>query len=101
MMNPNMQHNGMEKGRRKHFHGEANHGSAMTNGGEHAQAAIPWLKRCHSREHQVPGSEAERCALDCGQWWSTSGEFCRRGCGGEDGARAELGAAKQRGSAGE
>ena len=59
---------------------------------QNTQDAIPWLKRCHSREHQVPGSKAELCALDCGQWWSTGGEFCRRGCGGEDGARAELGA---------
>ena len=29
-----MQHNGMEKGRRKRFHGEAKHGGAMTDSGE-------------------------------------------------------------------
>ena len=43
------------------------------------QKALPWLKRRHSREHQVPGSEAELGALDFGQWWSTGVEFFRRG----------------------
>ena len=30
----------------------------------------------------MPESEAELLALDCWLWWSTVGEFGRRGCGG-------------------
>ena len=87
MANPSRLLKGMEKGQGKPFHGEVKRGGAMTDGGENTQGSGTLLKWCPYSEHQVPGSEAERRVLDCGQWWTTSGQFRRRGCGGEGGAR--------------
>jgi len=93
MANPSRSLKGIEKGRGKPFHGEVKRGGAMTDGGENAQGSGTLLKWCPCSEHQVPGSEAERRVLDCGQWWTTGGQFHRRGCGGEGGAsRARCGA---------
>ena len=94
MANPSRSLKGIEKGRGKPFHDEVKRGDAMTDDGENAQGRYTLLKWCPCSEHQVPGSEAERRVLDCGQWWTTGGQFCRRGCGGDGGARAELGAGK-------
>ena len=68
MANPSGLPKGMEKGRRKPFHGEAKRGGAMTDDGENAQGRYTLLKWCPYSEHQVLGSEAERRVLDCGQW---------------------------------
>ena len=51
MANPSRQLNGMEKGRRKRFHGEAKHGGAMTDGGENTQGRYTLLKWCPCSEH--------------------------------------------------
>ena len=66
-------------GGRKPFHGEAKRGGAMTDDGENAQGRYTLLKWCACSEHQVPGSEAERRVLDCGQWWTTGGQFLPAG----------------------
>ena len=64
MANPSGLPKGMEKGRRKPFHGEAKRGDAMIDDGENAQGSYTLRKWCPCSEHQVPGSKAERCVLD-------------------------------------
>ena len=44
MANPSGLPKGMEKGRRKPFHGEVKRGGAMTDGGENAQGRFTLLK---------------------------------------------------------
>ena len=51
MANPSGLPKGMEKGRRKPFHGEAKRGGAMTDGGENAQGRYTLLKWCPCSEH--------------------------------------------------
>jgi len=64
MANPSGLPKGMEKGWRKPFYGEAKRGGAMTDDGENVQDHYTLLQWCPCSEHQVPGSEAERCVLD-------------------------------------
>ena len=101
MTNPNMQHNGMEKGRRKRFHGEANHGDAMTDGGEHAQAAIPCSKGVTAASTRCRGVRRSDACLITGSGGPPVANFA-------GGATVAMAAreqrsvrAKQRGSAGE
>ena len=99
--NPSMQHNGMEKERRKHFHGEANHGDAMTDGGEHAQAAIPCSKGVTAMSTRCGGARRSEVRLIAGSGGASTANFA----GGAAVAMAarEQGSvrAKQRGSTGE
>ena len=76
--NPSRQLERVEEGKEDAFHGgraRRRHDGRRRS----SQNALPWLKRRHSREHQVLESEAELGVLDCGQWWSMGGEFHRRG----------------------
>ena len=85
MANPSRSLKGIEKGRGKPFHGEVKRGGAMTDGGENTQGSCTLLKWCPCSEHRVSESEAKRRVLDFGQWWTTGGQFRRRGYGGEGG----------------
>ena len=96
-----MQHNAMEKGRRKRFHGEANHGGAMTDGGEHAQAAIPCSKGVTAASTRCRGARRSDACLIAGSGGPPAANFA----GGAAVAMAvreqSSVRAKQRGSAGE
>ena len=78
----------------------AEHGGAMADGGEARRRLYLGSKGVTAASTRCRRARQSWVRL-IAPWWSTVGEFDRRGCGALAGERAERVRAEQRGSAGE